>query len=340
MEKKLPCTAAAMSIIFLILLIIVFEKIPIYHKTILADTENHKVEKDTEIEYDNIEMNYEDNLQIKLPDGVQGKDVSVYINMVDKKVNIDFNIQEQVFDVSEVVNTATREIAQISYNSKQEKMNIDISLNNYYKVVWAVRDNVLYMRFLDIKPEDTVIVVDAGHGDFDVGANLGSIYEKNLTLEISNELRKKTKNEKFVVFYTRERDTYPTVEQRVDFANAVNADLFVSIHCNWYDSGGEINGTEVLYNEKDTAQTNSSMWLAKIMADEVSKACGTYNKGIVEGNSIHIVRTSKVPVALVEVAYMTNKHDLDMLVSKEGKEKAALGIYNGICEALKQLGKY
>lgn len=339
MESKLAKTAAIISVIFLVLLILVFEKIPSYHEDVLADNRNTSKEKETDVEYDNMDMNYEDNLQVPLPDNVSGRDVSVRIDMIYKRVNITFSIKDTVFDVSSVVNTAGREITNISYNSVRDNMSIDISLNNYYKVVWSVRDGIMYMRFLDITPEDTIVVVDAGHGDFDAGANLGNIYEKNITLDICNILKKKTKNEKFVVFFTRENDSYPTVEERVDFVNAIKPALFISVHCNWYDEGGDINGTEVLYNVNDTADTNSSAWLAGIMAKEVSKSCGTYNKGLVEGNSIHIVRTSQVPVALIEVAYMTNQKDLDMLTSDEGKEKAAQGIYNGICEALKQLGR-
>lgn len=339
MENRLAKISAMISVIFLVVLVIIFEKIPAYHEKVKADSTIVTQKSEKEIGYGNMEMNYDDNLQIPLPGNVRPENVKVYIKMIYRKVNITFEVKDNIFDVSSMVNTAGREVSNISYSAANDKISIDVTLNNYYKVFWSVKGSILYMRFLDITPEDTVVVIDAGHGDYDVGANLGTIYEKNITLDICRILKQKTADDKFVIFFTREDDSYPTVEERVDFVNAIKPELFISIHCNWYDGGGDINGTEVLYNVNDTASINSSQWLAQIMEDEVTKACGTYKKGLVEGNSIHIVRNSSVPVALVEVAYMTNQKDLELLNSDEGKEKAAQGIYDGICEALKQLGK-
>jgi N-acetylmuramoyl-L-alanine amidase len=78
------------------------------------------------------------------------------------------------------------------------------------------------------------IVIDPGHGGKDPGA-IGPMgtKEKDIVLDIALRLRDKLrKNGKYNVFMTREKDTYLSLAERVKFANAKRADLFISIHIN------------------------------------------------------------------------------------------------------------
>ena len=55
--------------------------------------------------------------------------------------------------------------------------------------------------------------------------------------------------EEIKVYYTRTEDRRLTLNQRVNLANDLEADLFLSIHCNSNPSTS-VHGTEVLFNEK------------------------------------------------------------------------------------------
>jgi N-acetylmuramoyl-L-alanine amidase len=81
------------------------------------------------------------------------------------------------------------------------------------------------------------IVLDAGHGDHDVGAtrsyDFGTPMEKYITLGIVLKLGKMLEeNKAFRVIYTRKTDTYPSLTERTNLANRSKADLFVSVHVN------------------------------------------------------------------------------------------------------------
>lgn len=82
------------------------------------------------------------------------------------------------------------------------------------------------------------IVLDAGHGGNDHGANrtygdIGRIAEKDITLAIVLKIGKKLeKNKDFKVIYTRKIDEYPSLSERTNLANRSKADLFISVHCN------------------------------------------------------------------------------------------------------------
>jgi len=80
------------------------------------------------------------------------------------------------------------------------------------------------------------IVLDAGHGGKDPG-NLGTgrykATEKNITLDVTLQLGKYIEKNfpEIEVIYTRDKDSFPSLKDRVEIANNANADLFLSIHC-------------------------------------------------------------------------------------------------------------
>ncbi|WP_455202242.1 N-acetylmuramoyl-L-alanine amidase family protein [Kaarinaea lacus] len=79
------------------------------------------------------------------------------------------------------------------------------------------------------------IVIDPGHGGKDPGAvgKLG-IYEKDIALEIAKSLRDRLdEHGTYEVLLTRESDETISLNDRVEFANAHNVDLFISIHINY-----------------------------------------------------------------------------------------------------------
>lgn len=82
-----------------------------------------------------------------------------------------------------------------------------------------------------------VVVIDAGHGGSDVGANENGVKEKDINLAVALKLgdliKKKMKDTEVV--YTRSTDEFISLQKRADIANKAKGDLFISIHCNSVD---------------------------------------------------------------------------------------------------------
>lgn len=78
------------------------------------------------------------------------------------------------------------------------------------------------------------IVIDAGHGGKDPGAHGSHSYEKNVALAIAKKLERLLKNnmQDVNVVMTRSTDRFVELNKRAGIANRLNANLFVSIHCN------------------------------------------------------------------------------------------------------------
>jgi N-acetylmuramoyl-L-alanine amidase len=90
-----------------------------------------------------------------------------------------------------------------------------------------------------------VIVIDAGHGGRDSGAQGVISYEKNIALAIALKTGEYLEHNlnNVTVLYTRKNDTFVELQDRATFANKSNADLFISIHANWAKTKN-IRGTE------------------------------------------------------------------------------------------------
>lgn len=108
-----------------------------------------------------------------------------------------------------------------------------------FKIVSATALMILTSLAYGQKTDDFLrtVVIDPGHGGHDPGAvsKDKKSYEKNLVLSISKLLGKKIKDEygdRVKVYYTRSSDVFVPLQNRADFANGKNADLFISIHIN------------------------------------------------------------------------------------------------------------
>ncbi len=117
------------------------------------------------------------------------------------------------------------------------------------------------------------IVIDPGHGGNKPGASGRFSKEKNVALKISLKLGEKLKEElpDIRVIYTRTKDVDVDLYRRAEIANEVNADLFISIHCNSMPPGNKnVKGVETLVagthrlNEQDAAiRENADIKLEK-----------------------------------------------------------------------------
>ncbi|HWA63026.1 MAG TPA: N-acetylmuramoyl-L-alanine amidase, partial [Caulobacteraceae bacterium] len=82
-----------------------------------------------------------------------------------------------------------------------------------------------------------VVVIDAGHGGHDPGAQNGDAEEKDITLAAARTLKARLERTgRYQVVMTRDADVYVPLETRVQIARKAGADLFISLHA---DSAGE-----------------------------------------------------------------------------------------------------
>lgn len=152
-------------------------------------------------------------------------------------------------------------------------MNRSFSFKKYLLLIF-----VLLFTFSGAQKKFT-IVLDAGHGGTDFGANrvypeTGRLNEKDVTLAVVLKLgRMLEKNKDYKIIYTRKIDEYPSLIDRTNLANRSKADLFISVHCNANTRSAPY-GTETFVQGPDQNKTNLEVAKAEndvIYLDEKDK---------------------------------------------------------------------
>ncbi|MEH7384312.1 cell wall-binding repeat-containing protein [Bacillus sp. JJ1521] len=170
------------------------------------------------------------------------------------------------------------------------------------------------------------IVVDAGHGGSDPGAIGHGLNEKDVVLDIAKRVQSKLEPIGANVVMTRESNVYVTLDQRVEIANSIGANAFISIHNN-AATNQSANGTETFWNDKYASAESKE--LATEIQKELIRQLGTRDRGVKEA-SFKVIRESTMASILVEVAFISNQNEAVKLGSPEFREKAANAIYQGV----------
>lgn len=191
--------------------------------------------------------------------------------------------------------------------------------------------------------QDTIIMVDPGHGGRDSGTYYGKIYEKNINLEISKVLEEELTKNGAIVYMTRTRDIdlssiYDSAKKRGDLYRRLlkiketKSDLYISIHINWYQNPS-MKGAEVLYNSIN--ENNEK--LAKSIMKEFKTDLGSTRT--IKTTDLYMYRNTTTPGVLVECGYLSNPTERTLLQQEDYQKKLAKSITNGIINYLKKKGQ-
>lgn len=193
-----------------------------------------------------------------------------------------------------------------------------------------------------------LVVLDPGHGGKDSGAiGPSKLHEKQVVLDISLRVKRILESQKIAVRMTRSGDTYPTLDQRTDYAAQAGADLFISIHA---DGAGDpsANGVETFITsiaggessnhygqggdtgfEKNNKFDAANAVLGYSIQHNLVKASQRSDRGLRRAR-YSVIRNAPCPAALVECGFVTNPSEESLLNSATYRENVARGICKGI----------
>lgn len=230
---------------------------------------------------------------------------------------------------------------QKSRQADKNVIRVEMITKKLYEPALYEAEDAYYISLLEPKKAfEHIVVIDAGHGGMDEGTSSrdGRHVEKDYTLLVVERLQKLLEKEKIKVYYTRLEDEEISKKDRTRLANALKADLFVSIHCNASSVGDTTaHGLETLYSKRKTGQEEmTNKRLAQIILNRLEDATGLRNRGVIQREQLYLLHHSKVPTTIVEIGYMSNKEDLHYIRKEGGQQKIAQGIRDGIMQALSE----
>ena len=188
-----------------------------------------------------------------------------------------------------------------------------------------------------------VIVVDAGHGVPDEGAessNGTTEAESNLkiALKLQNLLEQSgstvilTRSDENAIYdidsTTLKQKKISDIHNRVKIGNESSADIFVSIHLNKIPQP-QYDGWQTFYKKGNS----DGQKLAVSIQNSLNKAIDRENDRIAKTiDNIYIIKHVEIPTTIVECGFLSNPEEEKLLLDDEYQNKLAWGIYNGIIE--------
>lgn len=220
------------------------------------------------------------------------------------------------------------------------------------------------------------VVIDPGHGGKDDGAiGRGGTMEKDLTLQIAFRLKQILERDQGLqVVLTRDHDEYLALYDRTKIANDLDADLFVSIHCN-ANRAAKHRGIETFYlnnssdsysrrlaerenqelgqpiSDLDFILTDLSMnvnitesialadQVQKSIVRKVSEKYSDIDDRGVHRAVFHVLLYARMPAILVETSFLSNPIEEKRLRSPNYQEELAQGIADGLRSYSSKQGK-
>lgn len=187
----------------------------------------------------------------------------------------------------------------------------------------------------ELKKEDTIIVIDPGHGGEDPGkVGVNDALEKEINLKIAEKLKALLEEKGIQIVMTREDDFVPEskmedLKKRVELINEVNPDIVVCVHQNSF-TDQTVAGPQVFYH----GDSEVSKMIAQTLQEELWLVDEEHQRQIKGNENYYMLSETKVPTVIVECGFLSNAADAEKLVTEEYQDQIAEAICAGITKWL------
>lgn len=232
------------------------------------------------------------------------------------------------------------EVKDVWYDQiEDDVMRVHIALNHSTQWGYHIYYDTLQRLTIRVKRQPKhltlqgiTIAVDAGHGGSNSGARgvKSRLLEKNLTLIYANDLYAALKKRGARVVMTRTTDATMSMEDRLNFLNAVDPTLLVSIHFN-SSARDTVHGVSTYYRYPGFRP------LSQHILKQMLKT-GLSEFGNIGSFNFALNGPTEFPNALVEVAFLSNEDDEAKVRTSDFAKEVAERIADGIEDFLRSAG--
>lgn len=167
------------------------------------------------------------------------------------------------------------------------------------------------------------VIIDPGHGGKDKGANRGSLYEKNLALNVARRVETLLKAKGMPVTLTRRSDVFVSLSSRAAIANRYSNAIFISIHFN-ASTSTRLTGVETYYYGGEGKKLAAHVHLRLL------SRLKPRNGDTRERKELAVLNKTRCPAILVECGYISNYAERKRILSSSYQYNCAKAIVDGI----------
>lgn len=277
------------------------------------------------------------SLMISLPKDVKVEDVTVENIYMDQTIKVTIAGKWNSFFEQKKPRGSQKYVDAVYYQATDDSTQVYIAMSELCEQQVHFTENEMQFTLTPIREMyDKIVVIDAGYGGEEKGNSAYGMDEKDITLDVAHKLTELFEQTDIKAYCTRTDDVNPTLEKRANLANALKADLFISIHVNADESTRTTTGITSCYNQVDTQSQLTNQELAQLLQKKVILQTSAADRGVVQlQEENELLRQIEVPAAVIEIGYVTNKQEAIKMASEAYKDRVAKGIYEAVFAALR-----
>lgn len=169
-----------------------------------------------------------------------------------------------------------------------------------------------------------VVVVDPGHG----GKDPGSTNEKQINLQVAKKLEALGQEGNIEIILTRQKDVFVSLAERVNFTKKQNADLFLSLHCN-FSNDIDKRGVVVYYARNDNQKKQEHRYSKILVSNYLEEIAA---EGEISTVGFFVLREQEIPAVMLELGFLSNKQESKQLNNPKHQQAIAETIYKSLLE--------
>lgn len=276
-------------------------------------------------------------LNIPISPEVRPDDITIENRMIDQCINIFIIGEKPDFYRDNPLTGNVTQVLEGHYGHEEDVVKIRLNLNGIYETDYVFNNSMLKIKFVPPgQLYDRIVILDTGDEESITSPSAKELVD-SITLDVINRVKEKLKADNIKVYCTRTDEATPSLDKRVKLVNQADADIAVGIFVSSAPEDSGKCGTEAIYNGDYFIPGLSSVELADILEREVTGSIMGIANGLSEtGEEPSMVREAKVAAAQIRLGYITNEKEASLLLREDYREKAADGIYRGICKAFEK----
>ncbi|MBK6089009.1 N-acetylmuramoyl-L-alanine amidase [Ruminococcus difficilis] len=222
-------------------------------------------------------------------------------------------------------------------------MILAVILITFCLVMYSAFSNITARTAADSLEQQPMIVIDAGHGGEDGGAEVDGVLEKDINLSIAGKLSEilrlcgcrvtEIRDEDISVYdsdaQTLREKKVSDLKRRVEIANESGNNILVSIHQNKFDNSA-YSGAQLFYSSNH----DDSRVLAESIRGAITSLLQKDNTRELKpaGSDIYLLDHAEVPAVIVECGFLSNQQERSKLMDDDYQNEMAYAVAMGVLE--------
>lgn len=275
---------------------------------------------------------------VPLSKGVRAENVTIENRYVDRELLLYIHGGEEGFYEENHINGDIAPLLSAQCEVQEDGILLRIEINRVLEYRSTMDSRGLTINWYEpTELYDYVVVLDPAGGGSETGIADYSLTEKDVTLQVARQIQKQFSLQNVRIYCTRTEDSDISADERVQFAEEVEADFYIRLCAGADEADAEAYGITGFYNEEYYIPGFGNPDWADVLTREVTIAASNRAVGLKAADEESILKQLKIPAAEISLGFLSNPKEEYLLGQGSYQEKLASGFVSAISKAVEAM---